>query len=165
MLLLPEPKVLMMKRTSRFCIPVLMAVMLLGACTSKSEKKISELNSLLEELRPAYAPDDRVEWWKVTAVEEGEAVVIKGEVTSRLAYDAILEEVGARFPGVKIEMTLLPRDDNGALVNGLVNNSVIHLRREPSSKTELVTQSLLGTPIRILKSEGSNGRIHRVGEQ
>lgn len=150
---------MMMKRTSRFCIPVLMAVMLLGACTSKSEKKISELNSLLEELRPAYAPDDRVEWWKVTAVEEGEAVVIKGEVTSRLAYDAILEEVGARFPGVKIEMTLLPRDDNGALVNGLVNNSVIHLRREPSSKTELVTQSLLGTPIRILKSEGSKSLI------
>jgi len=150
---------LMMKRTSRFCIPVLMAVMLLGACTSKSEKKISELNSLLEELRPAYAPDDRVEWWKVTAVEEGEAVVIKGEVTSRLAYDAILEEVGARFPGVKIEMTLLPRDDNGALVNGLVNNSVIHLRREPSSKTELVTQSLLGTPIRILKSEGSKSLV------
>lgn len=150
---------MMMKRTSRFCIPVLMAVMLLGACTSKSEKKISELNSLLEELRPAYAPDDRVEWWKVTAVEEGEAVVIKGEVTSRLAYDAILEEVGARFPGVKIEMTLLPRDDNGALVNGLVNNSVIHLRREPSSKTELVTQSLLGTPIRILKSEGSKSLV------
>lgn len=150
---------MMMKRTSRFCIPVLMAVMLLGACTSKSEKKISELNSLLEELRPAYAPDDRVEWWKVTAAEEGEAVVIKGEVTSRLAYDAILEEVGARFPGVKIEMTLLPRDDNGALVNGLVNNSVIHLRREPSSKTELVTQSLLGTPIRILKSEGSKSLI------
>ena len=45
------------------------------------------------------------------------------------------------------------------LVNGLVNNSVIHLRREPSSKTELVTQALLGTPVRILKTEGGKSLI------
>ena len=150
---------MMMKRTSRFRIPLLMTMMLLGACTSKTEREISELNSMLEELRPAYAPDSRVEWWKVTTAEEEGAVVIKGEVSDRLAYDAILEEVGARFPGVKNELVLLPRDDNGALVNGLVNNSVIHLRKEPSSKTELVTQSLLGTPVRILKSEGSKSLI------
>jgi len=159
MLLLLEPKVLMMKKTSRFWVPVLMAMTLLGACTSKTEKEISELTSLLDELRPAYAPDDRVEWWKVSAAEEEGAVVIKGEVTSKLAYDAILEEVGTRFPGVKSELVLLPREDDGAQVNGLVNNSVIHLRREPSSKTELVTQSLLGTPVRILKSEGSKSLI------
>jgi SH3-like domain-containing protein len=150
---------MMMKRTSSFWIPVFILMTLLGGCTSKNEKKISELNSMLEELRPAYAPDDRVEWWKVTAAEEGGAVVMKGEVTSKLAYDAIMEEMGTRFPGVKTELVLLPRDDNGALVNGLVNNSVIHLRREPSSKTELVTQSLLGTPVRILKSEGSKSLI------
>jgi SH3-like domain-containing protein len=150
---------LMMKRTSRFWIPGLIIMMLLGACTSKNEKKISELNSMLERLRPEYAPDDRVEWWKVTAAEEEGTVVMKGELTSKAAYDAILEEVGVHFPEVKSELVLLPRDDKGALVNGLVNNSVIHLRKEPSSKTELVSQSLLGTPIRILKSEGSKSLI------
>ena len=42
------------------------------------------------------------------------------------------------------------------MVNGLVNNSVANFRAEPSSRTELVTQALLGTPVRDLKAE--NGR-------
>ncbi len=48
---------------------------------------------------------------------------------------------------------LLPEDNPGRLVNALVNNSVAHLRKAPSSKTELVSQALLGTPVRILKEE------------
>jgi SH3-like domain-containing protein len=44
-------------------------------------------------------------------------------------------------------------------VNALVNNSVIHLRREPSSTKELVTQALLGTPVRILKTDGGKSLI------
>lgn len=44
-------------------------------------------------------------------------------------------------------------------MNALVNNSVIHLRREPSSTKELVTQALLGTPVRILKTEGGKSLI------
>lgn len=44
-------------------------------------------------------------------------------------------------------------------MNALVNNSVIHLRREPSSTKELVTQALLGTPVRILKTEAGKSLI------
>ncbi|MCP4312357.1 MAG: C40 family peptidase [Bacteroidetes bacterium] len=50
-------------------------------------------------------------------------------------------------------LKLLPETGAERLVNALVNNSVTHLRRSPSSKAELVSQALLGTPVRILKEE------------
>jgi gamma-D-glutamyl-L-lysine dipeptidyl-peptidase len=149
----------MMNRSPRIWTLVLLTVALLGACTSKTEKKVSEINTLLGELRLEYAPDDRTEWWEITAAEAEGTIIMKGEVSSKKAYEAILEKVDARYPEVKNELVLLPEKDDGELVNALVNNSVIHLRREPSSKKELVTQALLGTPVRILKSEGGKSLI------
>jgi cell wall-associated NlpC family hydrolase len=57
-----------------------------------------------------------------------------------------------RFPEVENAISLLPEDGSGDRVNGLVNNSVAHFRAAPSSRSELVTQALLGTPVRILKT-------------
>ncbi len=148
-----------MYRYPRILILALIALAGLGACTSQTEKTVSELNTLLGELKLEYAPDDRIEWWEITAAEVEGAIVLKGEVASKEAYKAVVQIVDARFSEVKNELLLLPEGDDGELVNGLVNNSVIHLRREPSSTKELVTQALLGAPVRILKTEGGKSLI------
>jgi gamma-D-glutamyl-L-lysine dipeptidyl-peptidase len=149
----------MMNRTQLGRMFMLMVVILAVACTRKSDRTVTGLNTMLGELKQVYAPDDRTEWWQVTLEEEEGGIVLKGEVTSRAGYDDILERVRVIYPGVNVELQLLPPGDSGKLVNALVNNSVIHLRSEPSSKKELITQALLGTPVRILKSEGSKSLI------
>lgn len=159
MLLLLEIKVLKMNRYPRLLILLFIALAGFGACTSQAEKTVSELNTLLGELKLEYAPDDRIEWWEIAAAEVEGVIVLKGEVASKEAYKAVVQRVDARFSEVKNELLLLPEGDDGQLVNGLVNNSVIHLRREPSSTKELVTQALLGAPVRILKTEGGKSLI------
>ncbi|MCK5066568.1 MAG: C40 family peptidase [Bacteroidales bacterium] len=148
-----------MKKLPYLLMPLLIALVWLGACTSQAEQTISELDALLGELKLEYAPDERVELWKMSAAEVEGAVVLKGEVASKEAYKAVVKGVDELFPEVKNELVLLPEGEMGAEVNGLVNNSVIHLRREPSSKKELVTQALLGTPVRILKEEAGKSLI------
>ncbi len=148
-----------MNRYPRLLILLFIALAGFGACTSQAEKTVSELNTLLGELKLEYAPDDRIEWWEIAAAEVEGVIVLKGEVASKEAYKAVVQRVDARFSEVKNELLLLPEEDDGQLVNGLVNNSVIHLRREPSSTKELVTQALLGAPVRILKTEGGKSLI------
>jgi gamma-D-glutamyl-L-lysine dipeptidyl-peptidase len=137
----------------------MVVVMLAVACTSPNERTILELNLLLDTLQLQYAPDTQLELWDVYAQMEDGSVLLSGNLASKEAYKAVVQKVDKQFPEVKNELLLLPVNGMGQLVNGVVNNSVIHLRKEPSSKKELVTQALLGTPVRILKAEGSKSLI------
>jgi len=132
---------------------------LLFACTSPSSRTNSALNQLLDSLQAEYAPDDRVELWDISVQAEKGQLQLNGNLANKDVFDAVGGALEQHFPEVKNSLILLPEEDNGHLVNALVNNSVIHLRREPSSKTELVTQALLGTPVRVLKTEGGKSLI------
>ncbi len=113
----------------------------------------SDLNELVESLRQTHAPDQRIQWWDVHVEKVDAGWRVHGSLSSEETYAAVTQALERQYPEVDNQLVRLPEDGTGTLVNALVNNSVIHLRREPSSKTELVTQALLGTPIRILKTE------------
>jgi hypothetical protein len=138
---------------------LVLLVMLASACSSPTVRTISGLNQLLDSLQLQYAPDERIELWDVSVQAEEGTVQIIGNLANREAYNALVQAVDQHFSGVKNKLILLPVEGNGKLVNALVNNSVIHLRREPSSTKELVTQALLGAPVRILKTEGGKSLI------
>ncbi len=138
---------------------LVLLIMLASACTSPSTRTISGLNELLDSLHLQYAPDDRIEFWDVSVHAEEGSLQIIGNLTSKEAYDAVARAVEQQYPEVNNQLILLPLNGDGALVNALVNNSVIHLRKEPSSTKELITQARLGAPIRILKTEGGKSLI------
>ncbi|MDF1575906.1 MAG: C40 family peptidase [Bacteroidales bacterium] len=148
-----------MDRSRRIWMVLLLAAVLLGACTSETSKRVSELNTLLDQLRQEYVPDDRIQWWELSAEDQDGSLVVLGELSSRETYEAVVRELESRYPEIKFEVVLLSEEDPGPAVNALVNNSVIHLRREPSSTRELVTQALLGAPVRILKSRGGKSLV------
>jgi hypothetical protein len=136
-----------------------MLIILATACSSPASRTISELNVLLDSLQLEYVPDDRIELWEITPEEEAGVVILKGELSGKESYEAVIQAVKEHFPDVENKLVLLPQDGRDVMVHALVNNSVIHLRREPSSTKELVTQALLGTPVRLLKTEGGKSLI------
>ena len=131
----------------------LCALLVVSGCGIRTGRMVAEVNILLDSLRTVYAPDTRIALWDVTVAATSGTIQLTGEVDSREAYKVIIKSIDDHFPEVQNELVLLPEGGTGQVVNGLVNNSVAHLRREPSSKTELVNQALLGTPVRILKEE------------
>ena len=44
-------------------------------------------------------------------------------------------------------------------IKGIIYNSVANMRSEPRHSSELVSQALLGTPVRILEEEGEWRRV------
>lgn len=129
-----------------------MAGLVLPGC-STGKKTLSEAVRLLDSLKAVHAPDDRVAFWEVGCSVTDGVLQFSGEVDRLAGFDAIGEIVGNRFPEAVNQVNLLPVKETSRTVHGLVNNSVANLRAVASNRSELVSQALLGTPVRILKEE------------
>lgn len=139
------------KHTALFLL--LFVLVFTTACTSRADRTLVALTLMLDSLEAQHAPDTRVELWKLSMQKSGPEIILDGELANPVAYQALIYSLQENFPDVANHLKLLPEEDPGRLVNALVNNSVAHLRRAPSSKTELVSQALLGSPLKILKEE------------
>ena len=139
--------------------PLLLLLLLVSSCASPTRRTITGLNALLVSTHQQLAPDDRIELWDVAVHSDSGHFSLIGNLTSQEAFDALEEALDQQFPEVENRIILHSEGGEGTLVNALVNNSVIHLRREPSSSKELVTQARLGAPVRILKTEGGKSLI------
>lgn len=140
-----------MKAIPRLLFFVLPAFLCYYACTSRTERSIQQANELLDSLQQVHAPDTRVQWWDVKISSLDKQLVLEGSLADKELYESVTGTIGTRFPVIQNELVLLPEEGTERIVNGLVNNSVCNLRGGLSSKDELVNQSLLGTPVRILK--------------
>jgi len=132
---------------------LLLTFMVAMGCNSRLNRTIGEITQLLDTLQAEYAPDTRIAVWDMALTGSNGVISLSGEVDNKSAYKAIVRAIDKQFPDVINTLVLLPVEGTGNMVNGLVNNSVANIRAETSSRTELVTQALLGTPIRILKED------------
>lgn len=113
------------------------------------------MKQIIQTIREKYAPDKRVEIFDIWLPERSDSLILEGETSSRPAYEALLSEVRKKFPEAINRLRLLPTRELGDKTWGVVYNSVGTLRSEPRYGAELVSQALLGTPVRILdKKEG-----------
>ena len=83
----------------------------------------------------------------------GNAQILTGETTSPGAKDAIVKTLGKHFNNLTDSIIILPDTSVNKKYMGLATLSVINIRKHPQQSAELVSQALLGTPVRILKSE------------
>ncbi|MBR4834572.1 MAG: C40 family peptidase [Thermoguttaceae bacterium] len=90
--------------------------------------------------------------WEIDAT----SLTIRLETTLESARDAVRKAFASEFPKWSVKTTLLP-EENAELEGrffGWTNFSTIQIRKEPRYSAELTTQSLMGTPVRVLKREG-----------
>lgn len=114
----------------------------------------NDIQQIIEAVQLKYAPDRRVELFQVEASQQKDTLVLKGETTSRPAYEEILSLARKVSAVVKDHIRLLPDEKLGEEVWGVIYNSVGTLRAEPRYGAELVSQALLGMPVRILEQKG-----------
>jgi gamma-D-glutamyl-L-lysine dipeptidyl-peptidase len=131
-------------------IPILLSCLVLGiSCSSpKDQAYFEELN---EQLRQEFAPDKRVALWDLRW-EEG---TIKGETNLKGAYEKLLILLESKGVEVRDSVIVLPSQELGNKTYALITLSVANIRSDPRHSAELATQALMGTPLKVLKSQGS----------
>lgn len=128
---------------------------------------------LSDSLRQRFAPDKRVDLFDVDYTFSGKNVMLRGVTTSPEARKALL--VGLAKQGYTVMDCLQVLPDEAGLEGktyGIINVSVGNLRTAPDFSSEMVTQGLLGMPVRVLQHDGWYriqtpdqyiAWIHRVG--
>ena len=114
---------------------------------------LNKYQSELDSIGIVYVPDLRDGIFDVEFVTVGSCLILKGETNVPEAKDAmtgLLRQKGVDFID---SLKMLPDTSEIKEPWGLVNVSVCNIRFISSYDAEMVSQALMGTPVKILKKE------------
>jgi hypothetical protein len=115
----------------------------------------------LDAVRARFAPDRRLALFDVSIQKQDEGVVVRGEVESPAARDAAIEAArGTGAARVIDRITVLPAAALGADTQAVVRVSVANVRGKPAHSAEMVTQTLMGWSVRVLKEQSGWYLVH-----
>lgn len=130
----------------------LIAIIMFGSCSEANDSSlVSEINVRVDSLKHVVAPDTRIALWNVAIKNNHNKVSVKAEVGSKKAYIGLLN-LKPEFPTVNFSVRLLPYSKIKTHF-ALINNSVSNIRKKRTRSSELINQALLGTPVKVFKTE------------
>ena len=134
---------------------ILLSAALLLIFTSCGEDKQEVFNSISKEVKSEFAPDRRDKTFETKLKEVDGKWVLYGSTTEAEAKAALLEKLVAKKIEVLDSMKVLP---DAALVEqgkiyAVVAHSVANLRYEADYSSEMATQVLMGTPLKVLEKK------------
>lgn len=130
-----------------------LGIVLLMGCKEDPSKAEDPIQTKLAEIKSEYAPDKRVALFDVTATQNTEEYILKGETNLPDALDALKQRLAADSIAYVDSIQVLPADYLGKNTKAIINISVANLRSNPGHSSELATQATLGTIVNVYKKE------------
>jgi len=127
---------------------LLIFVLMFFACQSE---QINDAEKNIDEVKHEYAPDSRVAIFNVSIEKDGGKIILVGETNNLDAKNELLSKMKESEITIQDKITILPSKDLEGKIYGIVNASVCNIRAKAKHASELLTQSLLGHPLRIYK--------------
>lgn len=139
--------------------PFLLFLFVIFISCNETSNSISELEAIQTNLKQEFAPDKRVEIFDIQFENQNNTVVLKGETTTKEAFEILIDSLKKRKITFKNYVRVLPDSAVGNQLYALGNNSVINIRSNPKHSAELGTQGLLGMELKVLDKKDSWYRI------
>ena len=128
-------------------------LLFLTGCNTVTEK---DLQSEIDQVTTKLVPDQRMTICRASIKANGHnAFILRGETTDTVAKSEIIKTLSNHSIELTDSLIMLPDTIKNEKYMGLVTLSVINLRRNPSHTAELVSQSIMGTPVMILEKADS----------
>lgn len=131
---------------------ITLAMLLLVGCAGGTA---GEITTLIHRAGEKYAPDNRLSVWNISVDRTGRGWVLRGETTSGNGLKQVQSAIRARFPDIRMQsgVVVLPDPGLADTTGGIVSVTVANIRRDPSRQAELVSQTVMGAPVDLLKRE------------
>ena len=143
------------KKHSFFWYVPLMVLLYLIAYACQSPNQNTSFDALIEEVSNKFAPDKRVAVLNFDIESTGaKTVVLKGETNLKEAHSFLLDTMAGMDLQVLDSMRILPDAQLADKTWGLVTLSVIPMRKNPKYSAEMVSQTIMGTPVKLLDKKG-----------
>jgi len=130
------------------------ALLILPTGCKQSTTVINNYKSEIDSIGIVWVPDLREGIFDAEVSLGPSGMILKGETTvpeAKAAITGLLKQGGVNFAD---SLKILPDTSEIKEPWGLVNVSVCNIRFISSYDAEMVSQALMGTPVRILKREG-----------
>lgn len=125
-------------------------VLLYGCCPKPVEPIQKEINAIADR----WAPDKRVAVCDLKLeTGQGNLLSLKGETTFPDAKTEVLQLLKNKGFSVTDSAVILPDSARSQKIWGVVALSIANLRGKPQHSSELVSQAIMGTPVKILKQD------------
>ena len=136
----------------RFLIPLILLLLISGC--KHSDVKVS-MQKDIDSIVHKWVPDQREGICTVTLspLSAGK-VLIKGETNLPEARAEIINYLVKSGYEYSDSLMIIPGKTEIEKSWGLVSLSVCNIKKNPSHSSELVSQSIMGTPVKILKKKG-----------
>lgn len=123
-----------------------------NALAGKLPKRLKEIVEVVEQ---RYAPDKRTAVFDLEIKKKRKTITLNGITSVPEAKYELIDQLHKLNKKYKIvdNFRLLPDSMLGDKVYGVVNLSVANIRRKVSFASEMMTQALLGTPVKILQED------------
>jgi len=127
-----------------------------SAGEQKTDKIKQLFDSVSKEVKAQYAPDRRTKTYEpvLDISDDGKIIILRGSTTEAGAKEALLKALVDNKIEVTDSMIVLPDPALGNKIYGVTALSVINFRYGPDYDEESATQTVLGTPLRVLEKRG-----------
>jgi cell wall-associated NlpC family hydrolase len=141
----------------RYCNSIvsvcILVLLIIASCKNELQNSVQ---SEIDKTGEKYVPDGRLGIYNIKSKTGDEHItILKGETTSQTAKNELISTLNNSGISLIDSIIILPDTINNHLDWGLVTLSVINLRKNPDQRAELVSQAILGTPVRVLKEDDS----------
>ncbi|MGE5860225.1 MAG: NlpC/P60 family protein [Ignavibacteria bacterium] len=118
---------------------------------AQENNQMDKIQNILLELEKKFAPDKRTAIFHITAEQKGNKIILKGETDNAESKKELMQNLNSAqmIDSVRV----LPEAELGDKIYGIINLSVANLRTKRGHRSELATQALLGTPVKVLKKK------------
>jgi len=142
--------------TRLYTIIIILLISVNGFCQKgKPIYKHLDLHGIIEVAQEKYAPDKRIKVFDIQVDDYKKQPTLIGYTTDSLALKELIEQAKRDYDASTIsKVQILPSKDLGEKTYGVINLSVADIREKADFTAGMATQSLLGTPIRILQKDG-----------
>lgn len=123
---------------------------------TKAQDEMEKIKSIVNDVKEKFTPDKRTAVFNFEALESENKIIIKGETNINEAYSEFAKMMNDADIKFDNQIEMLPSEKLGEKKFGVINLSVANIRSKPDHPAELATQSILGTPIKVLK-KGEDG--------
>lgn len=127
------------------------SVLLLLCCNVfGDDNDLQKAGRVVDSIAKVFAPDRRTALFDVKTLEHSGVITLKGKTNLPEAKQAMVDSLTYLKIGYLDSVLVLPDQSVGDKPWALVTLSVANMRSAPDHASELVSQALMGTPVKVL---------------
>ncbi|MCL6265465.1 NlpC/P60 family protein [Flagellimonas myxillae] len=141
-------------------IPLLIGLTLFFAsCNTNSSSQHQAIETAISTVAKAHVPDKRIAIFEIGAEPNNDGYILKGSTNLPEALKALQLELEKHQISYVDSVEVLPSQALEGNIHGVIKVSVANLRGRPAHSAEMVTQAIMGTPVKIFQKNKSWYRI------